>query len=314
MPSREKDYISSVTLDPNTIISSNPEEVHEWRIAIEDLLHDNRIRPARSEIEGPFALHLSIVQNYILFDLREPDTYEPIAAHYLSLTPFRELIRDYFRIRDSYLLALRAETNAQIEAVDMGRRGLHDEAAEKLQQRLANKIEMDHPSARRLFSLICAIQPYAQREDVGVSTLPTVLFVCSLNSIRSPIAAAIARTEFAGKLIARSAGAHSGRADPMVEEVMAPLGIDMSVHTPHRLDELVASHFDLVITLSPEANAAMKDNDIHADKIAHWNLPDPTAGEGNRTARLAAFTQLRDDLRKLITRELPGLMPQRFTT
>ena len=96
------DKIIAVTLDPNTITSINPDEVHEWRIAIYDLVETNKFHPARVKSKGPYALHVSIVANYIVLDVRNPETYEPIAAHYLSLTPFRRLIRDYFRIRDSY--------------------------------------------------------------------------------------------------------------------------------------------------------------------------------------------------------------------
>src|SRR5205085_11431897 len=101
------DRIVAVTLDPNTITSIDRDEVHEWRIAIYDLVEDNRFHPARVKSTGPYALHVSIVANYIVLDVRNPDTYEPIAAHYLSLTPFRRLIRDYFRIRDSYYDAIK---------------------------------------------------------------------------------------------------------------------------------------------------------------------------------------------------------------
>lgn len=158
------DRIVTVTLDPSTITSIDPDEVHEWRIAIYDLVEDNKFRPARVKATGPYALHVSIVANYIVLDVRDPETFEPIAAHYLSLTPFRRLIRDYFRIRDSYYEAIRSASPFQIETVDMARRGLHNEAAELLRTRLDNKLEMDLNTARRLFTLICAVQPYAKRE------------------------------------------------------------------------------------------------------------------------------------------------------
>jgi len=122
------DRIVAVTLDPNTITSIDPDEVHEWRIAIYDLVETNKFHPARVTSRGPYALHVSIVANYIVLDVRNPDTYEPIAAHYLSLTPFRRLIRDYFRIRESYYEAIKSASSFQIEAVDMGRRGVHNEA------------------------------------------------------------------------------------------------------------------------------------------------------------------------------------------
>ena len=226
------DHIVTVTLDPSTITSINPDEVHEWRVAIYDLVEENLFYPARIDTRGPFALHLSIVGNYILLDVRDPENFEPIAAHYLSLTPFRGLIRDYFRIRDSYYEAIKSAQPYQIEAVDMGRRGMHNEAAELLRSRLKNKLVMDHQTARRLFTLICAVQPYAARIDERESGLPVVLFVCSMNSVRSPIAAALARKLFQGRLIARSAGVRSGKADGFVHDVMEEIGVDMSVHTP----------------------------------------------------------------------------------
>ena len=101
------DRLTAITLDPNTITSVDPDQVHEWRIAIYDLVETNVFHPARVKAKGPYALHLSIVANYIVLDVRNPDTYEPIAAHYLSLTPFRRLIRDYFRIGDSYYDAIK---------------------------------------------------------------------------------------------------------------------------------------------------------------------------------------------------------------
>lgn len=302
------DKIVSVTLDPNTITSSDPDEVHEWRNAIFDLVEENAFRPARVKTNGPFALHISIMGNYIVFDVRNPENFEPIAAHYLSLTPFRDLIRDYFRIRESYYEAIKTASTYQIEAVDMGRRGLHNDAADLLRFRLDNKLEMDANTARRLFTLICAIQPYAARIDERDSGLPTVLFVCSMNSVRSPMAAALARHQFPGKLISRSVGSRSGIADGMVHQAMAPLGIDMSVHTPHTMDELVATHFDLVVTLSDEARAAVAERDLHADEIEHWDTEDPTLVEGNRDTRLAAYVQLRDGLMRRIGERLEPLV------
>jgi uncharacterized protein (UPF0262 family)/protein-tyrosine-phosphatase len=308
------DRIVAVTLDPNTITSANPDEVHEWRIAIYDLVEENQFAPARVEPQGPYALHVSIIGNYIVLDVRNPDTYEPIAAHYLSLTPFRRLIRDYFRIRDSYYDAIKTGSTYQIETVDMARRGLHNEAAELLRARLDNKLEMDLNTARRLFTLICAVQPFASRIDERESNLPSVLFVCSMNSVRSPIAAALARKFFPGRLIVRSAGVRSGKADGFVEEVMEEIGIDMSVHTPHTMDELVASHFDLVITLSADAPEAVKRRGLEMDAIEHWPMPDPSEVEGNRESMLSAYRTLRDTLQKRVRDRLDDLVSSRATS
>jgi uncharacterized protein (UPF0262 family)/protein-tyrosine-phosphatase len=300
--------IVAVTLDPLTITSINPDEVHEWRIAIYDLVEDNRLVPARVKAPGPYALHVSIVGNAILLDVRNPDTYEPISAHYLSLTPFRHLIRDYFRIRDSYYDAIKTASTHQIETIDMARRGLHNEAADLLRTRLAGKLEMDHNTARRLFTLICAVQPYARRVDERGSTLPAVLFVCSMNSVRSPIAAAFARRFFPGRLIARSAGVRSGKADSFVHEVMEEVGIDMSIHTPHTMDELVANRFDLVVTLSADAPDAVARREFEVGAEEHWPMDDPTTVEGNREAVLSAYRTLRDTLQKRVRERLERLV------
>ena len=304
----DKDRLVTVTLDPNTITSINPDEVHEWRIAIYDLLEDNSFKPARVSARGPYALHVSIIGNFIVLDVRHPETFQPIAAHYLSLTPFRRLIRDYFRIRDAYYEAIRSAQPFQIETVDMARRGMHNEAAELLRARLTNKIIIDLNTARRLFTLICAVQPYASRIDEATSQLPTVLFVCSMNSVRSPIAAALARQAFPGRVIARSVGVNGGKADAFVHEVMEEIGIDMSVHTPHILDELVANHFDLVITLSDDAPEAVRRKGLEAGAVEEWQVADPSLVEGSRDVVLTAYRELRDGLRRRVRDRLEPLI------
>jgi uncharacterized protein (UPF0262 family)/protein-tyrosine-phosphatase len=302
------DRLVTVTLDPNTITSIDPDEVHEWRIAIYDLLESNSFRPARVEAEGPFALHVSIIGNSILLDVRHPETFQPIAAHYISLTPFRRLIRDYFRIRDAYYEAIRSASPFQIETVDMARRGIHNEAAELLRTRLTNKLIIDLNTARRLFTLICAVQPYASRIDESKSELPAVLFVCSMNSVRSPIAAALTRQAFPGRVIARSVGVNGGVADSFVHEVMEEVGIDMSVHTPHILDELVANRFDLVVTLSPEAPGAVTRKGLEAGAVEHWAVPDPSETEGSREAVLDSYRELREMLARRVRERIGPLV------
>jgi uncharacterized protein (UPF0262 family)/protein-tyrosine-phosphatase len=302
------DRIVTVTLDPSTITSIDPDEVHEWRVAIYDLVDDNKFAPARVKSQGPYALHVSILGNHIGLDVRHPETFEPIAAHYLSLTPFRRLIRDYFRIRDSYYEAIRSASSYQIETVDMARRALHNEAAELLRTRLDNKLQIDLNTARRLFTLICAVQPYAARVDERESQLPSVLFVCSMNSVRSPMAAALARKNFPGRVIARSAGVRSGKADGFVHEVMEEIGMDMSVHTPHILDELVASRFDLVVALSPDATSAVERRGLELGRLEYWPTEDPTIREGNREAVLSAYRTLRDTLQTQVRERLEPLV------
>src|SRR3569833_897321 len=107
------DRIVAVTLDPNTITSIDPDEVHEWRIAIYDLVENNKLHPARVKSVGPYALHVSIVANYIVLDVRNPDTYKPNAAHKQTQTPNQRHNRDKNRIRDSYYDAIKTASTYQ---------------------------------------------------------------------------------------------------------------------------------------------------------------------------------------------------------
>ena len=144
-----------ITLDEGSIGRSSPDIEHERAVAIYDLIEDNLFAPADHR-DGPYALHLSITENRLVFDIRQQDG-TPLMAHLLSLTPFRKIVKDYFMICDSYYKAIRTATPTQIEAIDMGRRGLHNEGSDLLQERLKEKIEIDFDTARRLFTLICVL-------------------------------------------------------------------------------------------------------------------------------------------------------------
>ncbi|WP_224703662.1 arsenate-mycothiol transferase ArsC [Devosia aquimaris] len=135
-----------------------------------------------------------------------------------------------------------------------------------------------------------------------------MLFVCSMNSVRSPIAAAIARKAFPGRIIARSVGVNGGKADQFVHEVMEEIGVDMSVHTPHILDELVANRFDLVICLSDDAPEAVARKGLEAGAIEAWHIQDPSLVEGSRDVVLAAYRDLRDTLDKRVRARLEPLV------
>ncbi|WP_280136843.1 arsenate reductase ArsC [Devosia geojensis] len=152
------------------------------------------------------------------------------------------------------------------------------------------------------------MQPYASRIDERASALPTVLFVCSMNSVRSPIAAALARQAFPGRLISRSVGVHGGKADSFVHDVMEEIGIDMSVHTPHTMDELAATRFDLVVTLSDDARQAVEEQGLETGAIEHWPVADPSLVDGNRDTILSAYRALRDDLRQRVRARLETLV------
>jgi uncharacterized protein (UPF0262 family) len=145
--------LQSVELDEESLAAASRDQEQERQIAIFDLLEQNQFRPDGAE-GGPYDLRMGLLENRLLLDIKGPN-YE--RRHILSLSPFRTLIKDYFIICDSYYQAIRSATPQQIEALDMGRRGLHNEASELLQTRLSGKIETDLDTARRLFTLICAL-------------------------------------------------------------------------------------------------------------------------------------------------------------
>jgi uncharacterized protein (UPF0262 family) len=147
--------IAELVLDERTVMRRSPDVEHERKVAIFDLLEENSFAPLGSE-GGPYLLHLAIEENRLVFDIRLEDG----AAHgkiMLSLSPFRKIIKDYFLICESYYDAIKTAAPAQIEAIDMGRRGLHNEGSELLRERLAGKVEIDFDTARRLFTLICVL-------------------------------------------------------------------------------------------------------------------------------------------------------------
>jgi uncharacterized protein (UPF0262 family) len=148
-------HLVKVTLDEGSIGSSNPDVEHERAVAIYDLLEENVFLPHGHE-DGPFALHLAIVDKRLVFDVQHPDG-STVVAHHLSLTPLRRIVKDYFMVCDSYYQAIRTASPSQIEAIDMGRRGLHNEGSELLMERLKGKIRMDADTARRLFTLVCVL-------------------------------------------------------------------------------------------------------------------------------------------------------------
>jgi uncharacterized protein (UPF0262 family) len=145
--------LQSVELDEESLAAGSRDQEQERQIAIFDLLEENLFAPEGAD-GGPYDLRMGLLENRLVLDVRGP-SYE--RRHILSLSPFRTLIKDYFMICDSYYQAIRNSTPQQIEALDMGRRGLHNEASELLQVRLAGKIETNLDTARRLFTLICAL-------------------------------------------------------------------------------------------------------------------------------------------------------------
>ena len=151
--------IIAVELDEKTIIWRNADVEQERRIAIFDLLEENRFRPLRPypmDYAGPFRVKLRVEEGRLAIDIAA-ESGELLETLVLGLARFRRPIKDYFAICDSYYQAIRQATPQQIETIDMARRGVHNDAAELLRERLDGKIELDFDTARRLFTLICVL-------------------------------------------------------------------------------------------------------------------------------------------------------------
>lgn len=147
--------IASIELDEGSVLRRTREIEQEREIAIYDLLEANSFMPQGSS-GGPYKLVLGVSENRLVFDIRlENDN--PHGRIMLSLTPLRRVIKDYFIVCESYFKAIRNAPPSQIEALDMGRRGLHNEGSTLLQARLKGKIDVDFDTARRLFTLLCVL-------------------------------------------------------------------------------------------------------------------------------------------------------------
>ncbi len=146
----------AVTLDEASLGRDNPEVEHEREVAIFDLIEKNNFALEGEGQEGPYALHLSLADNRLVFAISD-ESGVPLQQVMLSLSPFRRIIKDYFLICDSYYAAIKTQPASKIEAIDMGRRGLHDEGSHLLMERLKGKVAVDIATARRLFTLLCAL-------------------------------------------------------------------------------------------------------------------------------------------------------------
>jgi uncharacterized protein (UPF0262 family) len=144
-----------VSLDDASMAAASRDAEHERAVAIYDLIEENSFAPLGHD-GGPYCLALHVVENRLVFDIRTEDD-APVIAHHLSLSPFRRLVKDYFLVCESYYQAIRTSTPSQIEAIDMGRRALHNEGSELLQERLKDKIALDFDTARRLFTLLTVL-------------------------------------------------------------------------------------------------------------------------------------------------------------
>ena len=153
--SSETSRLVNISLDERTVVRRNADVEHERAVAIFDLLEENHFALAGDE-GGPYSLHLAVQENRLLFDVRD-EAEQPIEIVALPLAPFRRIVKDYFVVCESYFDAIKTASPSKIEAIDMGRRGLHNEGSEILRERLDGRIEVDFDTARRLFTLLCVL-------------------------------------------------------------------------------------------------------------------------------------------------------------
>jgi len=151
----DRNYLIAIELD-ETIGRATPQIEHERAVAIFDLVEDNHFAPLGDSGDGPYRLKLSLADRRLRFEISR-ENGEWVTTHILSLAPFRRIVKDYFLICESYYESIRYATSSRIEVLDMGRRGLHDEGAQTLLDRLDGKIGLDFKTARRLFTLLCVL-------------------------------------------------------------------------------------------------------------------------------------------------------------
>ena len=157
---KDTNCLFDIILDEDTIRRNTPDIDHEREVAIFDLLEENYFELAPKEgkptITGPFILTLSLIENRLIFHIADQENNH-LVSHTLSLSPFKKTIKDYFLICESYFEAIKTATPGRIEAIDMGRRGLHNEGGELLIERLKDKVRLDNATSRRLFTLSSAL-------------------------------------------------------------------------------------------------------------------------------------------------------------
>lgn len=153
MPHRQK--IAKIELVEKHQVRRAAEVEHERAVAMYDLMEENYFAP-KGDYVGPYVLYLRLEDTRLIFDVRQEDETRLLEVP-LALKTFQSIVKDYFLICESYFAAIKKSTPSQIEAIDMGRRGLHNEGSELLRERLENKIDVDFDTARRLFTLICVL-------------------------------------------------------------------------------------------------------------------------------------------------------------
>jgi len=147
--------IAKIVLDEHSVVRRSADIEHERAVAMFDLLEENSFAP-KAGIAGPFHLQLGIEENRLVLDIRSA-AEEPVERILVPLSPFRSVVKDYFLVCETYFTAIRTASPSRIEAIDMGRRALHNEGSELLRERLADRVTIDLNTARRLFTLLCVL-------------------------------------------------------------------------------------------------------------------------------------------------------------
>lgn len=155
-PAAKPSRLIEINLDEASIGANSLEVEHERNVAIFDLLEENNFELVNGPA-GPYKLQIAIAEHRLVFAVTAGDATEPCVTFMLSLNPFRRVVKDYFLVCENYFEAIKIAPPSRIEALDMGRRALHDEGSKLLLERLQGKVQMDVPTSRRLFTLICAL-------------------------------------------------------------------------------------------------------------------------------------------------------------
>jgi uncharacterized protein (UPF0262 family) len=149
-------HLVNIHLDEKAVVRRAADVEHERAVAIYDLLESNVFKPI-GDYTGPYSLRLRAEENRLQFNIFDAEDTRRLGSVALPLAPFRRIVKDYFTVCESYFEAIKTASPSRIEAIDMGRRGLHDEGAALLRERLDGKIEVDENTARRLFTLLCVL-------------------------------------------------------------------------------------------------------------------------------------------------------------
>jgi uncharacterized protein (UPF0262 family)/protein-tyrosine-phosphatase len=292
----ESERLGAIKFDVKSVGKRNAEIEHERAVAVSDLLVQNHFAPV-GHAAGPYTLTLGLIDNRLMLDIRG-HTGAPVVILGLSLSPFRQVLRDYSIMCESYYAAMHAQSLTQVEAVDMGRRAVHNEGAELLIQRLHGKVDIDRDTARRLFTLIHVLRA-SGAVGAAPAQLPRVLFVCTRNAVRSPMAEALLAARRGSGVRVASAGLVGDPADPLAISVMSEIGLDLNRHEGRALADRRLGDFDQVIALSAAAADALASM-LDGVPVERWEVEDATMMEGNREAQLHAYRRVRDALAQRI--------------